>query len=60
MVGADTDPPVILALNENNLGATSVEIEFVLEEFATGQIEYGVKSGYGSFSKRETAFNRLS
>ena len=54
--GTDTTAPVISNVTANVLSSTNATISWDLDEPATGQIEYGTTTAYGSFSEPELSF----
>lgn len=46
--GVDTTPPVISGVTESDLTSSGVTIEWLLDEPATGYVEYGLTTAYGS------------
>ena len=53
----DTTAPVISNVSAVNVTGTSASISWDLDEYATGQVEYGTTTNYGSFTTKETSFN---
>lgn len=49
-VSDDTTGPTIQGIQATSVGVNSVTIEWVTDENATSQVEYGTTSGYGSLS----------
>ena len=54
---SDTTPPVISTVTATNITSTGATIKWNLSEYATGQVEYGTTTSYGSFTNKETSFN---
>ncbi len=53
----DTVAPVIANVTASAISANSATISWDLNEFATGQVEYGETIGYGTLSIKEASFN---
>jgi hypothetical protein len=54
---SDTNAPVISNISASEVTGTTAKINWSLDEFATGQVEYGTSNSYGSFTTKETSFN---
>ena len=54
---ADTAPPKITNISATNITPTTATINWFLDEFATGQVQYGPTVNYGLFTTKETSFN---
>ena len=53
----DTTAPVISNIVANQITTTTAQISWSLNEPATGQVQYGTTTAYGSTSTAETSFN---
>jgi outer membrane biosynthesis protein TonB len=52
----DTTPPAILNVTTSSITTSSVVVSWSLSEVATGQVEYGLTTAYGSLTKLESSF----
>jgi outer membrane murein-binding lipoprotein Lpp len=53
----DTTPPVITQVLVTNITTTQATISWTLSEPATGQVEYGTTTSFGSTTTAETSFD---
>ncbi|MBX2847124.1 MAG: fibronectin type III domain-containing protein, partial [Acidiferrobacterales bacterium] len=51
---SDADSPEFLSIEIDSTTTTTAVVRWALSENATGQIEYGLTTDYGNFSKRES------
>ncbi len=54
--GVDTTAPVITDVTAYNVTTTTATISWSLDEYATGQVEYGLTAAYGTLGAAETSF----
>jgi hypothetical protein len=59
-VSSDTQAPIISNVRATNITQTRVQVSWELDEYGTGQIEYGATAAYGSLSNLEPSFNYKS
>ena len=57
---SDTAPPKVLDISVTDVTRTSATITWTLDEPATGRLEYGQTTAYGSMTTKETSFDYIT